>query len=494
MSRSYRLRRTDSLLVVEAYDFEDENLPGGPNVPPYKTTLGALRGSGHRYHSVRTEIREHLVAQVSMRRRSIEEVLGFDDTVLPELERALFALHDVLVIGDRGQGRSTLVRGLEGLLDVWAPIIEGSVLHEHPMNPQSPWAKEVVAERGDDTPVDWVKRDTRVAEVRVTADLTVADLLGDHEPELGHGLVPAMNRGVVILDDLGAMPARVQSALARVLSERDLRIGDGPSRLPLDIVVVATMDRADYHEYARLVPAVRDRFGGVVATHYPPSLADEVEILRRNAALGPQDSNLFIPYVPAHLLEVVARFTRSVREDGRFEPDAAGSVRLGIDALEHIGGSAARRSSLHHEPCIVRPSDLVTLVSGLAERLHSPDGDRVGERGHLVALLDRAVSDVCRTKLADVDTAAIKARLEAGTTLVTGPDVGSQELLDRLGTVPQFATLLKQFGISDGAESPGLAAGAVEMVLEGLGLERQVQRERDLATISYGSASAVTAS
>jgi len=477
---------------VEGYDFDDEFLPGGPNVPPPRTTLGALRGSGHRYHSVRTEIREHLVAQVSMGRRSIEEVYGFDDTVLPELERALFALHDVIVIGDRGQGRSLLLRGLQGLLDVWAPIIEDSVLHEHPMNPQTPWAKEVVAEHGDETPVVWVKRDTRLAELQVTADLTGTELLGDRQPDLGHGLFPAMNRGIIVLEDLGAMPPRVQAQLARTLSEREVRIGDGELRLPLDIVVVATMDRADYHEYGRLVPSLRDRFGGVVATHYPPTLADEVEILRRYPVVGPKDSNLFIPHVPSHVLEIVARFARSVRDDGSFEPESAASVRLGIDALEHVGGSAARRSSMHHEPCIVRPSDLTTLVSGLAERLHAPDGDRVREGEQLTALLDRAIAEVCRTKLADVDLSIVKAKVDAGTNLVTGPDVGSQELLDQLGTVPQFAALLKQFGIRDGAESPGLAAGAVELVLEGLAAGHEVQRQRELATISYRSTASVS--
>src|SRR5690606_7271289 len=136
---------------MDPYGLEGEDMPGGPRVPPGKTTLGALRGSGHRYHSVPTEIREHLVAQVSMRQSSVPEVIGFGETVLPELERALFALHDVLVIGDRGQGRTTLLRGLEHLLDVWLPIIEGSELHEHPMHPQSPWAQELVAEHGDDT-------------------------------------------------------------------------------------------------------------------------------------------------------------------------------------------------------------------------------------------------------------------------------------------------------------------------------------------------------
>lgn len=478
---------------MERYDFDDEMLPGGPNVPLPATTLGSLRGSGHRYHSVATEIREHLVAQVSMRRPSVEEVVGFGGTVLPELERALFALHDVIIIGDRGQGRSLLARSVGGLLDVWSPVIAGGVLHEHPMHPQTPWARELVAERGDETPVVWVKRDRRIAEVQVGADLALADLLGDDRPDLGHGLIPAMNRGVVVLDDLGAMPARVQSGLARMLSARGVPIGTGADRLCLDVVVVAVMDRMDYHEYGRLVPALRDRFGGVVATHYPPTLDDEVEILRRYATVGPRDSNLFIPYVPAHLLEAVARFTRAVRDDGGFDPDSAGSVRLGIDALEHVGGSAARRSSLHHEPCIVRPSDLGTLVSGLAERLHAPDGDPVQDRERLTGLLDRALVEVSRSKLAAVDLAPVKARLDAGTNLVTGPDVGSQELLDQLGTVPQFATLLRQFGISDGSETPGLAAGAVELVLEGLAAGHEARRDREGDTVRYRPAIPVSA-
>lgn len=476
---------------MDPYGLEEEDMPGGPRVPPGKTTLGALRGSGHRYHSVPTEIREHLVAQTSSRRSSVPDVVGFDETVLPELERALFALHDVLVIGDRGQGRSTLLRGLEQLLDVWLPIIEGSELHEHPMHPQTPWARQMVAEHGDDTPVDWVKRDVRIGELRATADTTVTDLLGDDHPEHGTGLIPAMNRGVVILDDLGSLPPRVQAALAATMSDRSLRIGHGSQRLELDVVIVAVMDRVDYHEYGRLIPALRDRFGGVVATHYPPSLAHEVEILRHRTRVGPKDSNLFIPQLPPHLIEIIARFARAIRHSSSFDPEASASVRLGMDMVEHLGGSSARRSSQHHEPAITRPSDLATLIPAIADRIHVPDADPVAEVAELQALLTAAIGQVCRTKLAEVEVDIISARFAEGLTVTTGPQVASAKLLEQLGTIPRFATLLKQFGIRDGAETPGLAAGAVELVLEGLAADHQLQRDRDGLTTSYRATSSV---
>lgn len=471
------------------YGLDEYGMPGGPEVPPGRTTLGALRGAGYRYHSVKTEIRENLVAKLSMGQPSVSEVIGFGETVLPELERALFALHNVVVLGDRGQGKSMLLRGLRNLLDTWAPIIEGSVLHEHPMNPQSAWAKDLIAEHGDDTPVDWINRDVRLTELYCTAGITVTDLVGDHEPELGHGILPAMNRGILILDDLGALSPSAQATLTGVLSNGGLVDTRGASQLPLDLLVVASLDRSDYHEFGRVSGPLRDRFAGVVATHYPPTLADEVEILRRHAMIGPRDSNLFIPQVPDYILQIVARFARAVRSTPVFEPEAAGSVRFGIGALETLGGSAARRASLCRETAVVRPSDLATLIPASIGRLRSPDGDPAQERRLLIELLDEAIAQTCRDRLAEPDTSIIRERFDSGASLDTGPDRASQEILDQLGTVPQFSRLLKQLGIGDGAETPGLAAGAVEFVLEGLAAERHVRRDREETMISYRPAS-----
>ncbi|WP_152360417.1 sigma 54-interacting transcriptional regulator [Microlunatus speluncae] len=473
----------------ESYGVDEYGTPGGHEVPPGRTTLGALRGAGYRYHSVRTEIRENLVARLSMGRPSVSTVVGFDDTVLPDLERTLFALHHVVALGDRGQGKSTLLRGLRELLDVWTPVIDGSVLHEHPMRPQSAWAHSLIAEHGDETPVDWINRDVRLAELSCTADITAADLIGDHEPQLGHGLLPAMNRGIVVLDDLAALPPRAQAVLARVLSDGEITARGGATLLPLDTLVVAAADRRDYQEYGRVVAPLRDRFAGVITTHYPPTLADEIEILRRSAVLGPRDSNLFIPQVPGYLIEIVARFARAVRATPDFEPEAAASVRYGIGALETLGGSAARRASLHREDAIVRPADLSTLISAGLARIRSAEGDPEHERRLLAGLLDEAIAQTCRTRLTEQETSIIAARFGHGVSLATGPDRSSREVLDQLGTVPQFSQLLQQLGIGDGAETPGLAAGAVEFVLEGLITEGQVTRHREQTTITYRSAS-----
>ncbi|MFC7625093.1 AAA family ATPase [Microlunatus sp. GCM10028923] len=469
--------------------FDEYGTPGGPDAPPGRTTLGALRGAGYRYHSVKTEIRHNLVAKLSMGRPTVPDLIGFETTVLPELERSLFALHDVIVIGDRGQGKSTLVRGLRELLDVWAPVIEGSVLHEHPMNPQSRWARELIAEHGDDTPVDWVNRDSRLAELRATAATTITDLLGDHDPAAGHGLLAAMNRGVIIIDDLGALAPRVQSTLTGVLSDRELAVAADASRLPLDVLVVATMDRIDYQEDGRLIAPLRDRFAGAVTTHYPPTLEDEVEVLRRRAVIGPLDSNLFIPRIPDYLVEIVARFARAVRASTALDPEHAGSVRFGLAALELLGGSAARRASLCQEDAIARPSDLATLLTGASLRLHAPDGDLEQERSLLDELLDDAIAQTCRARLTDADLTIIGARIDAGVSIESGPDTGSRDLLDQLGTVPRFSQLLKQLGVNDGAETPGLAAGAVEFALEGLAARHQLVRHRTGIMINYRAAS-----
>ena len=256
---------------------------------------------------------------------------GFDDTVIPQLERALIAGHDVVLLGERGQGKTRLLRSLVGLLDEWTPVIDGSELGEHPYEPVTPGSRRRAAELGDDLPVAWRHRDERYAEKLATPDTSVADLIGDvdpmkvaegrhlGDPETIHfGLIPRSHRGIVAINELPDLAERIQVAMLNVMEERDIQIRGYVLRLPLDVLVVASANPEDYTNRGRIITPLKDRFGAEIRTHYPPELDDEMAVIRQEAHL--------VADVPDHLLEMLARFTRNLRELGQRRPALAASA------------------------------------------------------------------------------------------------------------------------------------------------------------------------
>jgi magnesium chelatase subunit I len=467
---------------------------------PGKTTLGALRGAGFRYHSVKTEIRENMIARLSMGQSAFPDIIGMDDDVLPDLERALLSLHDVLVIGARGQGKTTLMRGLIGLLDVWLPYIDGSELHEHPMHPQSDWAKALVEEMDDETPVDWLHRSFRYAEKLATPDVTISDLIGDVDPGkltegrslddpdvIHYGMIPAMNRGIIGLDEIPSLAPRAQAALMNVMEEREVQVRGYSLRLPIDVIIIASANPEDYTRRGQIISPLRDRFGAQIKLHYPLTLEQEIELLNEKAELGPRDSNLFIPQVPRYLIEIIARFVQAVREAPEVDQRSGVGARFGIAALETVGGSSVRRASLHREDPIARICDVATVVNNSLGKIDFEDSAEGHEVEILTRLLRQSIAQTCRNNLGEVDLTPLQAKFDEGMSLTTGPDVSAEEVLRQLGTVPGFATLLDQLGIPDGAESPGLAAGAVEFALEGLFLNNRLTKGTDAKQTVYKS-------
>ena len=259
-----------------------------PRVPAdLPVTLGALRASGYRSVPVRQEMRANLEARLVEGRPLVTGVLGYDDTVLPQLETALLAGHDVILLGERGQAKTRLIRSLVDLLDEWLPIVEGSEVRDDPYHPISAYAIDLVAERGDDTPVAWVHRSQRFAEKLASPDTSMADLIGEVDPikvagglylddprALSYGLVPKSNRGLFSMNELPDLAERIQVGLLNVLEERDVQIRGHLVRLELDLVVVATANPEDYTNRGRLITPLKDRFGSQIRTHYPDDVAD----------------------------------------------------------------------------------------------------------------------------------------------------------------------------------------------------------------------------
>ncbi|HEV2088952.1 MAG TPA: sigma 54-interacting transcriptional regulator, partial [Cryptosporangiaceae bacterium] len=259
---------------------------------PASTTLGALRDSGHPHRGVKAEIRVNLLARLAAGRPSVPGIVGFDTTVLPELERALLAGHDLVLLGERGQGKTRLLRSLVALLDEWTPVIAGSELNEHPYAPISGYGLATVAEQGDATPVEWLHRSLRYGEKLATPDTSVGDLIGDvdpikvaegrtlGDPETIHfGLVPRTNRGILTINELPDLAERIQVSLLNVLEERDIQVRGYQLRLPLDLLVVASANPEDYTNRGRIITPLKDRFGAQIRTHYPLDAETELAVV-----------------------------------------------------------------------------------------------------------------------------------------------------------------------------------------------------------------------
>lgn len=460
-----------------------------PSQPPssFPRTLAALRESGHVHRTVTAEIRENLLRRMGAGEPRFPGVHGFDSTVLPQVERALLAGHDMVLLGERGQGKTRLIRTLATLLDEWSPAVAGCPVNDHPYVPVCPsCVRRSERERGD-LPLVWRHRDLRYGEKLGTPDTGVAELVGDVDParlaqglSLGdpetihYGLVPRANRGVFCVNELPDLPARAQVALFDVLEERDLQVRGYSLRLPLDLLLVASANPEDYTSRGRIVTPLKDRFGAQVRTHYPLTLADESALIRQEADL-PEGT-----VVPSHLVEAVARFTRLVRSSKKVDSRSGVSVRFAVAAAETVAASALRRSALAGERVpVARVCDLPTVVEPLLGKVEFALGSEGREAEVLHSLLRRAVAETFRGRLADADLSPLGDRFSDGATVETGDLVGASELLRRVGTVPGLAALIDRAApeAEDGPPTPGLAAAVVEFALEGLYLERRLSKD-----------------
>jgi magnesium chelatase subunit I len=477
-----------------------------PRPAPAPTTLGELRESGATYRTVKAEIRANLLARLATGEPTFPGIVGFDDTVVPEVERALIAGHDLVLLGERGQGKTRLIRTLIGLLDEWTPVLVGSELNEHPLQPVSVWAHRQIAEHGDATPVGWQHRSDRFGEKLATPDTSVGDLIGDVDPikvaegrTLGdpetvhYGLVPRTNRGIFSVNELPDLAERIQVALLNVLEERDIQIRGYRVRLPLDLLLVASANPEDYTNRGRIITPLKDRFGAEVRTHYPLELADEIRLLHQEARVSWLGTgNLDAPLIPEHLAEIVARFARLVRESTHVDQRSGVSARFAIAGMETIAASAVRRAALSGEPRpVARVVDLPAIVPAsrgkveFADAGSDPDDER--ELEILEHLLRQATAQTFRARCAGLDLTGLQEHFTGGDTVESGELVPAAALLGQLGTIPRLAELLGRLGVPEGEQSAEQAAAAVEFALEGLYLTRRLAKDTDGTRTIYGA-------
>ena len=463
-----------------------------PPAPPadLPRTAGELRARGHQPRGVKAEIADNLVAALSAGANPWPGIVGFDRTVLPQLERALLARHDIVLLGERGQGKTRLLRALEGLLDEWTPVIEGAELGEHPFAPITPASRRRAAELGDDLPVTWRHRSQRYAEKLATPDTSVADLVGDVDPvkvtegrSLGDpdtihfGLVPRAHRGILAINELPDLAERIQVALLNVMEERDIQIRGYPLRLPLDVLLVASANPEDYTNRGRIITPLKDRFGAEVRTHYPQTLRAEMALVRQEAHL--------VAVVDDHLIEVLARFVRMLRESPAIDHRSGVSARFPIAGAEVLAAAALRRTALTGEqPAVARPVDLQVVPAVLRGKLEFEAGEEGRESEHLTHLLRRSVADTARARIGRLDLTALAKAVADGHPVKTGERVPAGEVLAALPELPVLHEVAKRLGVA-ASDPPGRIAAAVELALEWLYLHRRLDKNADDGTATY---------
>ncbi|MFF0242202.1 ATP-binding protein [Rhodococcus pyridinivorans] len=446
---------------------------------PRPSTVGELRASGHVQRSVKDEIRHNLLAALRDGTDPWPGILGFEDTVVPQLERALIAGHDVVLLGERGQGKTRLLRTLPLLLDEWTPVIAGSELGEHPYEPITPASIRRAAELGDDLPVAWRHRSERYAEKLATPDTSVADLVGDvdpvkvaegrslGDPETIHfGLVPRAHRGIVAVNELPDLAERIQVSLLNVMEERDIQVRGYTLRLPLDVLLVASANPEDYTNRGRIITPLKDRFGAEIRTHYPTRLEDEIAVIEQEAHLQAR--------VPDYLLEILARFTRLLRESTSVDQRSGVSARFAVAGAETVSAAALHRGAvLGEDDPVARPVDLGTVVEVLRGKVEFESGEEGREFEILDHLLRRATAETARSRLAGVDLGPLVSAVEQGEPVVTGERITAKVLLDELPELPVLDAVAERLGAND----TGSRAAAVELALEGLYLARRIAKE-----------------
>jgi len=449
-------------------------------------TLGDLRASGWESRPVKEEIRANTVTALAEGRPLVDGVIGFEETVLPQLANALLAGHDVIFLGERGQAKTRMIRGLVGLLDEWMPIVAGSEINDDPYHPVSSHARVLVAERGDETPIEWVHRDRRFGEKLATPDTSIADLIGEVDPikvaegrylsdelTIHYGLVPRTNRGIFAINELPDLAERIQVGLLNVLEERDVQIRGYKIRLPLDVVLVASANPEDYTNRGRIITPLKDRFGSQIRTHYP--LETDLEMAIIDQEVRPFSVSGLQVMVPEFMTEIVAEISQLARRSPHINQRSGVSARLSITNYETLVANAARRALANGEREVVpRVSDLDALAASTAGKVEIETLEDGREHQVLERIVKAATLEVFRARVKPERLGPIVASFEDGSVVHTGEDVPSAEYRDLLAKLEGMPSVLADLGVG---ESPAGIASGIEFVLEGLHLTKRLNKD-----------------
>ena len=471
-----------------------------PRERPADTTLGELRAAGYRSRSVKEELRANLLERIRRDDPFLPGILGYDETVLPQLENAILAGQDVILLGERGQAKSRIARALSGLLDPWLPYVAGTELHDDPLHPVSPLARAIVADEGDATRIAWWAAADRYSEKLATPDISIADLIGEVDPvkvaegrylsdelTIHYGLLPRTHRGIFSLNELPDLAERIQVGLLNVMEERDVQVRGYRVRLELDLFVIASANPEDYTSRGRIITPLKDRFGAQIRTHYPEDSAIEIAIMEAEAnayELGTADASVPVQ-VPGFMKEVVAELSQLARRSSEVSQRSGVSVRVAIANHETLAAAALKRAVRLDEPAAApRISDLPAVVASTAGKIELETlGDETREDRVVEKLVARAVVSVFNRHFALSELAALIERFETeGLEAEVGEFVPSSAHGRLVASIPELRSAIARL---DAGESTAGIASAAEFVLEGLHLNRRLNKERRAGGIRY---------
>jgi magnesium chelatase subunit I len=482
---------------VSPLGFPDVTTSPDSSTRPSAAIIQDLQHIGWRSVPVREEIRTNALRKIAAGEPIVGGVLGFDDTIIPQLEHALIAGHDVIFLGERGQAKSRIIRSLIGLLDEWMPIVRGSEINDDPYHPVSAYARELVADLGPETPISWVHRSERYGEKLATPDTSIADLIGEVDPikvaegrylsdelTIHYGLVPRTNRGIFAINELPDLPERIQVGLLNVLEERDVQIRGHRIRLPLDVLLVASANPDDYTSRGRIITPLKDRFGAQIRTHYPQDVATEVAITDQESAV------IDVPGVtvtmPPFMAEIVARISQIARQSPRINQRSGVSLRASIANYETLVAASLRRAlRLGDAHAVPRPSDLDALVSSTLGKVEIEVMEDDEDLEVVHQLLRAAVLQTYREHCAIEALDEVVAGFDQGMTVELGTSIPASVYVGFAAELPELADAVTSLLGEDASIEE--QAAAIELVLEGLHLSRRLNKNVVDRTVTYRS-------
>jgi magnesium chelatase subunit I len=457
-------------------------------------TLGELKASGYQIVSVKEEMRRNLIRKLKTGAALFDGIIGYEDTVLPQLQNAILSKHDMLFLGLRGQAKTRMLRQLVHLLDDAIPIIENSEVNDNPFAPISRHGRDLVAAKGDSAPLAWIGRDQRYHEKLATPDVTIADLIGEidmikhaegrylsSELTMHFGLIPRSNRGIFCMNELPDLSPKIQVGLFNVLEERDIQIRGYPIRLDLDLCLVFSANPEDYTNRGRIVTPLKDRIGSVIKTHYPLTRQHGMAITDANAWSERDGARVLVPPFMKEILEEAARLARS---SPAINQQSGVSVRMSIANYETMISNAERRGLLLDEdPVVPRLSDLIYLAASSRGKIELTLSEDDGQEDKVVAkLVGEAVKNIFESYFEPKHFRPLIEWFEGGKTFVTGDRVPVKDYVKRMGEVAVLAKEVAQFVKSADLqplshEAPdALAASVIELILEGLHVENRLNK------------------
>lgn len=458
-------------------------------------TLGELKRSGYRVVPVRTEMRNNLLGRLRTGERILPGIVGYDGSVVPEIENGILAGHHMVFLGERGQAKSRIIRALAELVDEFVPAVAGCEINDDPFAPICKECRRKLAEQGDALAVQWLGREARYAEKLATPDVSIADLIGEIDPikvaegryladeeTIHYGLIPRTNRGIFAINELPDLTEKVQVGLFNLMEEKDVQIKGYKIRLPLDLVFVASANPEDYTSRGRIITPLKDRFDVQIRTHYPRTLADEIAIMEQETAYPPHAEMAL--RIPQFIKDVLAQITFEARASNEINQSSGVSVRVTINNFESVISNAEKRAIRNGENEIVpRLSDLHSLYASTAGKIELEYvGEEKKHEDLIERLINRAVLKVFDQQLKVEELKGVIAYFEQGWGVEVSDTAPASDYLEPLREIPGLREAIDRIG---SFESPGLMAAASELIFEGLHLHQKLNKDREGGRFAY---------